>query len=238
MVFDGRALAFLDGGFGTMVLAAGLPPGKDPTAWNVDNPDAVAAVHLAIARQGAGVKVALDIGPTGRLLKPAGDLDFDEAFGAFSEMVRAGAAAGADLVFVETMGDARELKAAVLAAKLNSDLPVVATVALDESGKLLTGASVECVAALLESLGEDLAICTVSNVGGFLTALNPFYWHIKDLTGRFCRSLSHRLLNILDREVGFLACASFSISVWDPRANSVDKSASESFISNSVLGKI
>ena len=191
MVFDGRALAFLDGGFGTMVQAAGLPPGKDPTDWNIENPDAVAAVHrayaesgadivlantfganrlkyhgphdlaalissaIAIARQGAGVKVALDIGPTGRLLKPAGDLDFDEAFGAFSEMVRAGAAAGADLVFVETMGDARELKAAVLAAKLNSDLPVVATVALDESGKLLTGASVECVAALLESLGVD-----------------------------------------------------------------------------------
>lgn len=191
MVFDGSALAFLDGGFGTMVQAAGLPPGKDPTDWNVENPDAVAAVHrayveagadivlantfganrlkyhgphdlaalissaVAIARQGAGVKVALDIGPTGRLLKPAGDLDFDEAFGAFSEMVRAGAAAGADLVFVETMGDARELKAAVLAAKLNSSLPVVATVALDESGKLLTGASVECVAALLESLGVD-----------------------------------------------------------------------------------
>ena len=191
MVFDGRALAFLDGGFGTMVQAAGLPPGKDPTDWNIENPDAVAAVHrayveagadivlantfganrlkyhgphdlaalissaIAIARQGAGVKVALDIGPTGRLLKPAGDLDFDEAFGAFSEMVRAGAAAGADLVFVETMGDARELKAAVLAAKLNSDLPVFATVALDESGKLLTGASVECVAALLESLGVD-----------------------------------------------------------------------------------
>ena len=84
-----------------------------------------------------------------------GDLDFDAAYGAFAEMVRVGAAAGADLAFVETMGDTRELKAAVLAAKLNSSLPVFATVALDESGKLLTGASVECVAALLESLGVD-----------------------------------------------------------------------------------
>lgn len=173
-----------------MVQAAGLPPGKDPTDWNVENPEAVAGVHRAYAEAGAdivlantfganrlkyhgaysldelissaislakssGARVALDIGPTGRLLKPAGDLDFDVAYDAFAEMVRLGVAAGADLVFVETMGDTRELKAAVLAAKLNSTLPVYASVALDESGKLLTGASVECVATLLESLGVD-----------------------------------------------------------------------------------
>lgn len=173
-----------------MVQAAGLPPGKDPTDWNVENPEAVAGVHRAYAEAGAdivlantfganrlkyhgaysldelissaislakssGARVALDIGPTGRLLKPAGDLDFGVAYDAFAEMVRFGVAAGADLVFIETMGDTRELKAAVLAAKLNSDLPVYASVALDESGKLLTGASVECVATLLESLGVD-----------------------------------------------------------------------------------
>ena len=173
-----------------MVQAAGLPPGKDPTDWNVENPEAVAGVHHAYAEAGAdivlantfganrlkyhgahsldglissaislakssGARVALDIGPTGRLLKPAGDLDFGAAYDAFAEMVRLGVAAGADLVFVETMGDTRELKAAVLAAKLNSNLPVYASVALDESGKLLTGASVECVATLLESLGVD-----------------------------------------------------------------------------------
>lgn len=173
-----------------MVQAAGLPPGKDPTDWNVENPEAVAGVHRAYAEAGAdivlantfganrlkyhgaysldelissaislakssGARVALDIGPTGRLLKPAGDLDFGVAYDAFAEMVRLGVAAGADLVFIETMGDTRELKAAVLAAKLNSDLPVYASVALDESGKLLTGASVECVATLLESLGAD-----------------------------------------------------------------------------------
>ena len=173
-----------------MVQAAGLPPGKDPTDWNVENPEAVAGVHRAYAEAGAdivlantfganrlkyhgaysldelissaislakssGARVALDIGPTGRLLKPAGDLDFGVAYDAFAEMVRLGVAAGADLVFIETMGDTRELKAAVLAAKLNSDLPVYASVALDESGKLLTGASVECVATLLESLGVD-----------------------------------------------------------------------------------
>lgn len=173
-----------------MVQAAGLPPGKDPTDWNVENPGAVAGVHRAYAEAGAdivlantfganrlkyhgaysldelissaislakssGARVALDIGPTGRLLKPAGDLDFGVAYDAFAEMVRLGVAAGADLVFIETMGDTRELKASVLAAKLNSDLPVYASVALDESGKLLTGASVECVATLLESLGVD-----------------------------------------------------------------------------------
>lgn len=173
-----------------MVQAAGLPPGKDPTDWNVENPEAVAGVHRAYAEAGAdivlantfganrlkyhgaysldelissaislakssGARVALDIGPTGRLLKPAGDLDFGVAYDAFAEMVRLGVAAGADLVFIETMGDTRELKASVLAAKLNSDLPVYASVALDESGKLLTGASVECVATLLESLGVD-----------------------------------------------------------------------------------
>ena len=100
-------------------------------------------------------RVALDIGPTGRLLKPAGDLDFDAAFEAFAETVRLGAAAGADLIAVETMGDTLELKAAVTAAKENARLPVYATVALGEDGKLLTGGSVECVAALLESLGVD-----------------------------------------------------------------------------------
>ena len=99
--------------------------------------------------------VALDVGPTGRLLKPAGDFAFDAAYDAFAEQVRLGAAAGADLVMVETMGDTAELKAAVLAAKENSTLPVFATVALGEDGKLLTGGDVECVDALLEGLRVD-----------------------------------------------------------------------------------
>ncbi|MBQ6009821.1 MAG: homocysteine S-methyltransferase family protein, partial [Kiritimatiellae bacterium] len=110
--------------------------------------------------RGSGVSplrplVALDIGPTGRLLKPAGDFEFDAAYDAFAEQVRLGAAAGADLVVVETMGDAYELKAAVLAAKENCNLPVIATVALGEDGTLLTGGDVECVAALLEGLHVD-----------------------------------------------------------------------------------
>ncbi len=99
--------------------------------------------------------VALDVGPSGRLLKPAGDFEFDAAYDAFAEQVRLGAAAGADLVVIETMGDTYELKAAVLAAKENCNLPVIATVALGEDGKLLTGGDVECVAALLEGLRVD-----------------------------------------------------------------------------------
>ena len=111
----------------------------------------VISAAIANARR-AGVRVALDVGPTGRLLKPAGDLDFNAAVEAFSEQVRLGNEAGADLVVVETMGDLLELKAAVVAAREVCRLPVWATVALDEGGKLLTGGSVECVAALLESL--------------------------------------------------------------------------------------
>ena len=111
-----------------------------------------AAIKLAREAIGTNGRVALDLGPTGRLLKPAGDLDFDRAYSAFAETVRCGVSAGADLVLIETMGDTMELKTAILAAKENSDLPVMATVALGEDGKLLTGADVECVATLLESL--------------------------------------------------------------------------------------
>jgi 5-methyltetrahydrofolate--homocysteine methyltransferase len=107
------------------------------------------------ARLSGAKRVALDIGPTGRLLKPAGDLSFKEAYENFSAVVVSGVNAGADLAFVETISDARELKAAVLAVKENSNLPLYVTVSLDENGKLLTGASVECVSALLESLDVD-----------------------------------------------------------------------------------
>ena len=102
-----------------------------------------AAVKLAREAAGATGRVALDIGPTGRLLKPSGDLDFDRAYDAFAETVKCGAAAGADLVLIETMSDTMELKAAVLAAKENCALPVMTTVALGEDGKLLTGADIE-----------------------------------------------------------------------------------------------
>ena len=113
------------------------------------------AAASASASSGERRFVALDVGPTGRLLKPAGDFEFDAAYDAFAEQIRIGVKAGADLVAIETMGDAYELKAAVLAAKENSGSPILATVALGDDGKLLTGACVECVAALLEGLRVD-----------------------------------------------------------------------------------
>ena len=99
--------------------------------------------------------VALDIGPTGKLLAPLGNLDFEEAVSIFKEVISIGAKAGADLVLIETMSDSYELKAAVLAAKEACDLPVVATVIFSENGKLLTGGEPKGVVALLEGLGVD-----------------------------------------------------------------------------------
>lgn len=99
--------------------------------------------------------VALDMGPTGKLLKPMGYLGFEEAYETFAEVVRYGKEAGADLIHIETMSDTYEIKAAILAAKEESDLPVFATLIFDERGKLLTGGDVPSVVALLEGLGVD-----------------------------------------------------------------------------------
>ena len=99
--------------------------------------------------------IALDIGPTGRLLQPMGDLPFEKAVELFGEVVRLGAAAGADLVLIETMSDSYEMKAAVLAAKENCDLPVLVTAIFDEKGKLLTGGTVDSIVAMLEGLRVD-----------------------------------------------------------------------------------
>ena len=97
----------------------------------------------------------MDMGPTGKLLKPLGDLDFEDAYALYAQAVDAGAAAGADLILIETMGDCYEIKAAMLAAKEHADLPVFVTVTFDEGGKLLTGGTVPAVTALIEGLGAD-----------------------------------------------------------------------------------
>ena len=101
------------------------------------------------------VYTALDIGPTGKLLKPMGDLDFEDAYQAFAQVMRWGEAAGADLIQIETMSDTYEMKAAVLAAKEQTSLPVFATMIFDEKGRLLTGADVRSAMAMLEGLGVD-----------------------------------------------------------------------------------
>ncbi len=132
-------------------------PGED--GWSVEEVIRAAAANAREAVRQAGaereIAVALDIGPTGKLLKPLGDLAFEEAYEIFAQQVRAGAENGADLVLIETMSDSYELKAAVLAAKENCSLPVVATMVFDGKGKLLTGGTPACGVALLEGLGVD-----------------------------------------------------------------------------------
>ena len=114
----------------------------------------IRCARSAVEEAGHGF-AALDLGPSGKLLRPLGDLSFEDCVRGFSEVVREGVKAGADLVLIETMSDLREVKAAVLAAKEQSSLPVMATVTLDADGRLLTGGTVETVTALLEGLGVD-----------------------------------------------------------------------------------
>ncbi len=99
--------------------------------------------------------IAFDIGPTGRLLEPLGDLPFEEAVGLFAANTKLAAEYGADLILIETMNDSYETKAAVLAAKEQTDLPVFVTNVYDGSGKLMTGADPAAMVALLEGLGVD-----------------------------------------------------------------------------------
>lgn len=99
--------------------------------------------------------VALDIGPTGKLMEPMGDLSFEDAYNTFAEVMQYGKEAGADLIHIETMSDTYELKAAVLAAKENTNLPVFATMIFNENGKLLTGGDVPSAVSMLEGLRVD-----------------------------------------------------------------------------------
>lgn len=123
-----------------------------------------AVAHAQEARRLAGAEdglcaaerfIALDIGPTGRLLQPLGDLDFEEAVSIFAQVVRIGVDAGVDLILLETFNDSYETKAAVLAAKEQADLPVFVTTVYDENQKLLTGADAKAMVALLEGLRVD-----------------------------------------------------------------------------------
>lgn len=118
-----------------------------------------AAVELAKqARVNTGREdayIAIDVGPTGKLLEPMGDLSFDRAVELFGEVMAAGEKAGGDLILIETMSDSYEAKAAVLAAKECTNLPVIVTTVYDQKGKLLTGGNVDSTVAMLEGLGVD-----------------------------------------------------------------------------------
>ncbi len=99
--------------------------------------------------------VALDIGPIGKLLKPYGDFEFEDAVAVYSKTVEIGVACGVDLIFIETMNDSYDTKAALLAAKEHSSVPVFVSNAYGEDGKLMTGASPAAMVAMLEGMHAD-----------------------------------------------------------------------------------
>nr|WP_290446047.1 homocysteine S-methyltransferase family protein [Ihubacter massiliensis] len=113
------------------------------------------AVKAAKAACGEESLVALDVGPLGELLEPMGTLSFEAAYDAFAQVMKQGAASGADLIVIETMTDLYEVKAAVLAAKETTDLAVLVSMTFEESGRTFTGTSIECMTAVLEGLGVD-----------------------------------------------------------------------------------
>lgn len=107
------------------------------------------------AAKNKDVLVGLDIGPLGELLAPAGTLSFEDAYASFAEIVRAGVQAGADFVFLETMTDLYELKAAILAAKEQSSLPVFVSMSFEGRGRTFTGCTVESYGVTAAGLGAD-----------------------------------------------------------------------------------
>ena len=142
----------------------------------------VVSASIACARSAAaetGALVALDVGPLGELLVPAGTLRFEDAYAEFAQVIRAGAAAGADLVFLETMTDLYELKAAILAAKENCALPVFTSMSFESRGRTFTGCTVESYAVTAAGLGADAV--------GINCSLGPK--EILSFAQRLCRSV-------------------------------------------------
>ena len=142
----------------------------------------VVTASIACARKAAdttGALVALDIGPLGELLVPAGTLSFEAAYAEFAQVIRAGTAAGADLVFLETMTDLYELKAAILAAKENCTLPIFTSMSFESRGRTFTGCTVESYAVTAAGLGADAV--------GINCSLGPK--EILPFAQRLCRSV-------------------------------------------------
>ncbi|MGN1169403.1 MAG: homocysteine S-methyltransferase family protein, partial [Acutalibacteraceae bacterium] len=110
---------------------------------------------VALAKKSGAEYTALDIGPTGALLEPIGSMTFEQAYDIFAVQIKAGAKAGADLVIIETMSDLLEIKAAILAVKENSSLPIIATMTFDSDGRTFLGTDPETAAITLSSLGVD-----------------------------------------------------------------------------------
>lgn len=127
----------------------------EETGYSVREVVTAAVGHAKAAAAATNAKVALDIGPVGQMMKPVGLLDFDQAYDYFQEQVIVGARAGADVILIETMSDLGEMRAAILAAKENSALPVFATMTFMEDGNTLTGTDPEIMAMALDALGVD-----------------------------------------------------------------------------------
>jgi len=127
----------------------------ESTGYSVNEVVAASVKNAKKACEGTDTLVALDIGPIGELLEPSGTLKFEEAYEIFKEMIVAGSESGADLIVFETMTDLYEVRAAVLAAKENCNLPIFVTMTFEENGRTFTGCSVEAMACVLEGLGVD-----------------------------------------------------------------------------------
>ncbi|MCQ2456844.1 MAG: homocysteine S-methyltransferase family protein [Clostridia bacterium] len=184
--------------------------GANLLKYEKDELEEIIFAAVRIAREAAGDEpdrfVALDLGPTGRLLKPFGDLDFEDAVSIFAETVRLGAAAGADLIEIATMNDGYETKAALLAAKENCDLPVFVTNAYGADGKLLTGAEPEAMVALLEGMGADAI--------GLNCSLGP-----KELSGVIERILKVASVPVIFKPNAGLPCSCGGRAVYDVTAD-------------------
>lgn len=111
------------------------------------------ARNACLSERGEDLYIGLDIGPTGKMLEPYGDLSFEDAVNAFAETVRSADESKYDVIIIETMTDCLETKAAVIAAKENSEKPVFVTNVYDKSGRMLTGTDCEAMVAMLEGLG-------------------------------------------------------------------------------------
>lgn len=196
-----------DGAMGTMLLKAGLEEGTLPEAWNVDEPEKVAAIHRAylnagsrilltntfggtrfrFARHGAedrvyelnhaaatllrevvdgsgtNAVVAGDIGPSGKVLFPVGDLNYEEAVDGFEEQAQGLVEGGVDVIWIETMADLEEVRAAVEGVRRVSDsIPLITTMSFDTHGHTVMGVSPDVAATTLGTLG---AIAVGGNCG-------------------------------------------------------------------------
>ena len=142
--FGANSLKFGEEELENIIKAAFENANAARTQWMNEHPDSTQKKYIA-----------LDIGPSGKLLKPLGDLDFEDAVAVFAQTIKLGVKYGADLIFIETMNDSYETKAALLAAKENSDLLVLVSNAYGEDGKLMTGANATAMVAMVEGMGAD-----------------------------------------------------------------------------------